>query len=231
MKWKAFYDRYEEMSENTQRKHINALENFGSVDEIIDVVNTMEEAEASLLIRKALASGVLIPPDRVMDLVSLVDEVTMTKAVEAVLDRNISFTPDQIMELDGQASKAALSRAARRSTARFSADDILDLESVIDDDVLRTIDKEQGLHALEEDWPEDEMPDYGEKVYKAPSLIQIYGGFSILRGLFGRFLPGEPQFKIGDHVRVRYRGAEGTIQKGFIWMNKIAKDMSLFERS
>ena len=105
MRWKTFYDRYEEMAENTQRKHINALENFGSLDEIIDVVSTLEETEASLLIRKALGSGVLIPPDRVLDLISLVDEGTMTKAVEAVLDRNISFTPDQIMELDGQASK------------------------------------------------------------------------------------------------------------------------------
>ena len=79
--------------------------------------------------------------------------------------------------------------------------DLLLLRDVIDEDVLERIEDRK--------WPSDEKQSDNRQKNKGTGLPGLAAGIGFV--LNGREHDGSTSFRVGDHVRVKYRGQEGTV--------------------
>lgn len=237
MTWEHLYEHYQNWSDSTLVKRLSMLKDYGATDEVIEVAEaTCDEKAASRLIRNAMNAGVQftiddileldgtvdaetiqfmvshgmerglqLSYDNIFDLDGLVDVNTLNKAVRALLQKGVSLNADQIMDLDGLVDTEVLNEAAKASKAHFTPEEMEDLDGIVDEDILIAIDKRQGTMTF--DYDEDE-----EESQKEDSP----GGLFTAAATFGMFAEtgkksASQRFRVGDHVRVKYRGQEGTI--------------------
>lgn len=179
MKWDYFYEHYADWSESTLANRIYSLENFGSSNELIEVVEeTNDEKVAGRLIRKALAAGMLFTKNQIFDLVDSIDSKTMGLVITKANENGCAFTYEDMIDLDGS----------------------------VDHDVLVEIDRCQGIHAFDDENDPIEIP---ERKWRPGCLFGLFVPFG--RHVTNQREEAAPYFQIGDRVRVKYRGQEGTI--------------------
>lgn len=118
------------------------------------------------------------------------------------------FTPEQIVNLDGLVSQDLLDRVAITAMPDLTEKDLTVLEDVISEDALEKL--EDHL------WP-DKKPDSDGNVPNnnsshAGRKHDLLGTLALAEMLSesSRKKSSVP-FRIGDHVRVKYRGQEGTV--------------------
>lgn len=233
MTWNYFYECQSDWNEDTLIKRISALEDAGTVEEIFDMVSSgwdentndllvrkcislgaeftigdilefdglLSEETLNLMIDNAIEHGSEISASDILEFDGIVDEAEMDKLVGYAIDKKASFTADDIVGLDGSVSCEVLDKAAEESWQNFSEDDLLLLRDVIDEDVLERIEDRK--------WPSDKKQSDNRQKNKGTGLPGLAAGIGFV--LNGREHDGSTSFRVGDHVRVKYRGQEGTV--------------------
>lgn len=204
MTWETFYDKYLEWSDSTVSARLSQISDIQNADaaEILDCCQCIDEPLACRLLRKA------------------------EKA-------QISFTVAQVAELAMFISdEELLNTVAAKASGPCTQNDLEELNNGgIRDDVITDLARRYNLRDPNEDaiWKPgvlqkrlDEMADSAGQL--ADNLIRLNkniekqkrqrkpGLFSFL-GVLGETKNSKSSsgFRIGDHVRVKYRGQEGTV--------------------
>lgn len=190
MTWTEYYDKFYDWSESTQVNKLSSVEALGPADEVAEIL--MEFAFnrgeiANRLARKAVAQKIIFSADNLMDFTGSID-----------------------VELQNQLARLAINT--------LSKEDLEKLDGFLDADILVELYKTKGLpvpEVLMGDIPEDDYQE--EYTGKQPSgffskIAMAFGiGHGISQGIKDATAPKPRKFRVGDHVRVRYRGQEGTI--------------------
>ena len=238
MHWDDFYSRYDGWSQNTIISKIYALKDFGPPEEIIEVADAvLNLAAACRLVRKAVSFGVIFKPDHMLELDGVVDRETITFAIikaqangtifsvqdildldgildseqlSEVLGRSIALglklNAEEILSLDGIVQQYILDAAARDNAGRLSADDLLALEGIVSQNVLLEIDRKNGSYVLADPAASRKVSSPGQK--EPGKLFTAFAAFGMLADGHKK---RKKALRIGDRVRVRYRGQEGVI--------------------
>ena len=250
MKWEHLYEYYVGWSTSTLINRLSTLEDYGAPDEVVEVADAVADIKAaSRLVRKAIDAGVVFRPDAILsldgiidqdtmchavtssighgvvfshkdilELDGLVDEKTLTSAAKSALEHGLSLSASQIVELDGIVDPAVLTLAAKVSGATFSPQELTELDGIVNHDVLLAIDKRQGTMTF----------DYENEPVQASHKEKRSGKLFTAFATIGMLIDGEKKMasrlQVGDRVRVRYRGQEGTIVdiSGNLYMEGIA---------
>lgn len=187
MTWEDFYNRFYGWADSTQASRISQLTSFGSHEQVAEIIlSYFDDKAASRLARKALDAGV-------------------------------RFTPDEIVEMQDSVSRECLNRMVTTALGDFTERQAEDLVLSVDDDIYANLEKrychyddEEGAADGDEegaaDEPEPEDTPRQKKHSKLSGLF-AFAGMASESGSRKKSL----RFRIGDHVRVRWRGQEGTI--------------------
>lgn len=192
MTWDDYYEKFYDWARSTQIKHLSSVDQLGPEDEVAEVL--MEFA----FDRKDIANRV---------------------ARRAIEDK-IQFTAENISDFKLNIDDDLLDQLAIQSADKFSKDDLEDLYCLIGDDALRTIYRGKGLKPFidfedehQNDYDIDEVLERAKRPTGFFSRIAMaFGiGAGIHKGISDVTQSKPRRFQIGDHVRVKYRGQEGTI--------------------
>ena len=190
MTWDKYYDKFYDWAESTQIKKLSSVESLGAADEVAEVMMEFafnHEDIVNRIARKAIEQKLVFSADSLIDLTNTIDP-----------------------ELQAQ--------LAIQSADKFSKEDLESLDGFLDADVLVKLYKLKGLKVLEilcDDEPEEDF--YEEPIEKKPggffsALAMAFGiGHGISQGISDATGGRPRKFRVGDHVRVRYRGQEGTV--------------------
>lgn len=193
MTWDDYYEKFYDWAESTRISKLSSVDALGSAEEVAEVMLEFafnHEDIVNRIARKAIEQKLIFSAENIMDLTNCMDS-----------------------GLQGQ--------MALQSVSAFSEENIQSLEGSLDDDVIVKLYKARGFKIPEvfiDDEPQDDY-DYEEVLERAK---QPTGFFSKVAMAFGigagihqgiKYATGSKfkKFRVGDHVRVRYRGQEGTI--------------------
>ena len=208
--------------------------------DIIALDGTISEPVMELAVRKSLEVGQAYSFAEISQLDGVIDTPLLSKIVQQSLEQGHPFTPQQVIELSGIVEEDVLTQAAENCGGPFSRDQLDQLDGMIDSSVLEKIRLKQGLNNKEDGSEEkieeeesgdsfcsdasDETDRWDEnriKPNRKPARNQqkkrhtgLFTGLAIRAGIHDGVHGGSRrrnQFQIGDHVRVKYRGQEGTV--------------------
>ena len=201
MTWSEYYDNYYDWSESTRIKKLSSIESLGAPDEVTEIMVDFafnHEDVVNRIAKKAIEQKIIFSADNIADLTNIMDENLQIQLV-------------------------------KQSSDHFSSSDLEKLIGLIDDDVVVTLYKSKGYKIPEEysylddcdDFEEDDVTEEPaeDKIVdgKAPgrlfsNLAIAFGvGAGISQGIKDATRRKPKKFRVGDHVRVKYRGQEGTI--------------------
>lgn len=129
--WSRFFESYEGWNPEYARARLKAVENFGSSDEVLEVMEVLYRNDrygASALAVRAMNAGVCFQFDDIYDLVALCNKDTVDRAV--YLLRHI-LTEESLEELYGNVSDDLIIQIARECNLRLPED----LQEESDEDV------------------------------------------------------------------------------------------------
>lgn len=202
MTWEEYYDKFYDWAESTQIKKLSSVEALGPAEEVTEVMVSFafdHEDIVNRIARKAIEQKIVFSGENIADLTNFIDP-----------------------QLQNQLTL--------QSADSFTEEDLNHLLGMVDDDIVASLYKKKGYKIpdeysfiddsddFEEEY-EDSEPDVSEATFaeKQPSgffsrLAMAFGvGHGISQGIKDATAPKPRRFRIGDHVRVRYRGQEGTI--------------------
>ena len=136
-----------------------------------------------------------------------VDEKAASRLAKKALAAGVRFTPAEIVEMDGSVSKDCMNQMVKTALGDFTQEQVEELTYSIDDDLQADLERR---YCHYEDDVYEEEPEQDVRWQKKPG--KLFGLFA-LAGMAAE-TGGQkkaPRFRIGDHVRVRWRGQEGTI--------------------
>lgn len=195
MTWDEYYEKFYDWARSTQIKHLSSIEHLGPEDEVAELL---------------------------MDFAFDHKNIANRLARKAIEDK-VQFTAENIADFKLNIDDDLLDQLAIQSADKFSKDDLEELYCLISDDALRKIYQAKGVKPFFdfEDSAEEQLDDFDmDEVLERAK--QPTGFFSKLAMTFGigagihmginDATQGKPRrFRVGDHVRVRYLGQEGTI--------------------
>lgn len=193
MTWAEYYENFYDWSESTRISRLSSVGILGTAEEVAEVMLEFafnHEDIVNRIARKAIEQKLIFSAENILDLTNCMDS-----------------------GLQGQ--------MALQSVSVFSEEDIQSLEGSLDDDVIVKLYKARGFKAPEvfiDDEPQDDY-DYEEVLERAKQptgffskVAMAFGiGVGIHQGVKDATGIRPKKFRVGDHVRVRYRGQEGTI--------------------
>lgn len=138
------------------------------------------------------------------------DEKAASRLVKKALDYGVKFTVNEIIDLQLYVTKACMNELVKKCSYPFSQEQVEELVFSIDDDLYAALEKKYCNSNLEDtDDYEGLEKDLSQKERK-PS--RFFGALAFAGMLLETSNQEKsPHFRIGDHIRVRYRGQEGTI--------------------
>ena len=77
LNWDEFYDRFYDWSPSTQKKYASCLTNFGSSQEVFEIILEYAFSDkhfASRFARKACDAGVGFQPDEILEFIGTLDQ-------------------------------------------------------------------------------------------------------------------------------------------------------------
>lgn len=191
MTWEEYYDKFYDWSENTQVNKLSSVESLGSADEVAEVMMELafhHEDAVNRIARKAIEQKIIFSAQNISDLTLSMDS-----------------------GLQGQ--------MALQSASAFSEKDIQNLEGSLDDEIIIKLYKAKGLRVPDvfiDDESQEVIDDVLERG-KQPTgffskMAMAFGiGTGIHQGIKEASNERERKFRVGDHVRVKYRRQEGTV--------------------
>ena len=195
MTWEEYYENFYDWARSTQIKHLSSVEHLGSEDEVAEVL--MEFA----FDRKDIAN----------------------RLARRAIEEKIRFSAENIMDFKLSIDDNLLNQLAIQSAEMFSVDDLEDLQLIIDDESLAKVYQSKGLKKTDDF---DDMETENASFYNQAEVLErakqptgffskvamAFGvGHGIQQGIDVAVNKENGKFRVGDHVRVKYRGQEGTI--------------------
>lgn len=202
MEWAEYYEKFYDWAESTQIKKLSLVEALGPGDEVAEVMMSFafdHDDIVNRIARKAIEQKIVFSGENIADFTNFIDS-----------------------QLQNQLTL--------QSADSFNEEDLNHLLGIVDDDIVASLYKKKGYKIPDEysfiddsdDFDEeydDSEPDVTEDSFevKQPSgffskLAMAFGvGHGISQGIKDATAPKPRKFRVGDHVRVRYRGQEGTI--------------------
>lgn len=171
----------EQVAEKLVRKAISMGMTF-TPDDIYELNGMISENLGKEILERYMATRKPISISEIQNLDALVPQESIDLTVLYDMQIGLRFTPKQIIELDGYVSEAVLTEALRRSNAKVSRDELEELDGIVDEKLLRKIDKKQKTHVFdeEEDWDEyDDSYDYADTSGKKPGLLSQLGALYV----------------------------------------------------
>jgi len=171
----------EQVAEKLVRKAISMGMTF-TPDDIYELNGMISESLGKEILERYMATRNPISISEIQNLDALVPQESIDLTVLYDMQLGLRFTPKQIIELDGYVSEAVLTEALRRSNTKVSRDELEDLDGIVDEKLLRKIDKKQKTYVFdeEEDWDEyDDSYDYADTSGKKPGLLSQLGALYV----------------------------------------------------
>lgn len=193
-----------------------------SAKDILALDGVLDDSDMESVIRNSLKAGVSFSFEEIEGLCGVVDDSLFSEIVDEAIRQGIVFTPDQVDWMIGNVDEAVLAKAVKSCKEPFSRDQLENIDGEIDDDLLQDICKKQGIDLYEDDAEEDGEVETDDndgtgrfQPVRTGKPKKRHGGLLTflvaMSGLSGSKVKTGQRFHIGDHVRVRYRGQEGTI--------------------
>ena len=195
MTWEDYYDKFYDWAESTQIKKLSSVEQYGSAEEVTEIMMEFAFDHEDIVNRMA------------------------RKAIE----QHIVFSAENIRDLTNFMDPSLQEQLALQSASSFSKVDVELLDGFLDDDVLIKLYRLKGLKVPEilddTDYDNAADTDMDEVLERAKQptgffcrLAMAFGiGHGIHQGINDATRKPVRRFRVGDHVRVRYRGQEGTV--------------------
>ena len=221
------------ISANVAEKLVRKALSMGTVftpNDIYEMNGQISEKLGKEVLERYMMTGKPISVTEILNLEGLVPDECNDQIVLYDMKLGYRFTPKQIIELEGYASEKVLTEALKKSNTKVSKNELENLEGVVDDTVLRNIDRKQGTHVFDEEdeWDEeDDSYDYADTSGKKPGLLGYLGAFFAASEIDHRMRKRREssrddypswgsrrrKYNIGDRVNVRRYGSHesGTI--------------------
>ncbi len=192
MTWEEYYDKFYDWAESTQIKKLSSVDALSHADEVAEVM---------------------------MELAFNHEDI-VNRIARRAIDQNLIFSANNLMDISINIEPELFKKLALQSVSAFSKDDLVMLERCLDDDVLVQLYRNKGLKVPDvfvDDEPSANPMNQDEYGGKQPSglfskLAMAFGiGSDIHQGINDAVGRPDCKFRVGDHVRVRYRGQEGTV--------------------
>ena len=196
MTWEEYYDKYYDWADSTKIKKLSSVEKLGPADELTDVM---------------------------MDLTFEHEEISNRIARKAIA-QNIVFSADNIETLNCAIDSDLLDKLFMQSASEYSQKDLELLEGLIDDELLAAGYKKKGyrlpetlsyLEEIDDADPDDEFVKELDSNRPGGIFKKLFMAFAIGSGVSQGINDAVRQkvhrYRIGDRVRVKYRGQEGTV--------------------
>ena len=149
LSWSEYYDKFFDWSFNTQKNYSYRLADYGSADEVFEV---LEEFAGN-------------------------DEGFASRFAERVLDAGVQFTPDQVIDMILCINQSTLGRMAENASVKFNREQLEELEWSIDDQIFENVVRKSGIDYFEEEVEEEDcFDDWVDNVQgrKEISLMDAY---------------------------------------------------------
>lgn len=120
--WNRFYDAFYDWKPEYAKARLQAVTDFGSDDEVLEVVQELfwnDEYEASRFITRALDAGVRFRDENLVELAGLCDEDTVR---QAVLLSKLLLTEESLEELYGNVSDDIIIQVAKEQNLKLPED-------------------------------------------------------------------------------------------------------------
>ena len=120
--WSRFYDAFNDWKPEYAKARLQAVTDFGSDDEVLEVVQELfwnDEYEASRFITRALDVGVRFRDENLVELAGLCDEDTVR---QAVLLSKLLLTEESLEELYGNVSDDIIIQVAKEQNLKLPED-------------------------------------------------------------------------------------------------------------
>ena len=138
------------------------------------------------------------------------DKNAASRLVLKALSSGVVFTVDEIVDLQIAVTKKCMNEMVRSCPYPFSQEQVEELVFSIDDDLYKDLERKYCDYDSADSSEVDESRDNELQGDRKPSkLFERIAFLGMLSETSNK--PIAPRFKIGDHVRVRYRGQEGTV--------------------
>lgn len=124
--WAEYYDKFYEWSFSTQKSYSFRLTDYGSADEVFEVLEEFvfhDEAFASRFADKALNAGVRFSPEQIVEMILYMDEATLSRMAE---NTSRNFNREQLEELQLSVDDEVFARLTEKSGVDFFEEDYID---------------------------------------------------------------------------------------------------------
>jgi len=202
MTWEEYYENYYDWAESTAIKKLSSVDVLGNADEVTEIICDLFPSHKDIcnrIARKAIC-------------------------------QKLVFTWDNLQDIDGCIDSDLQIQLLTQSYSSFSKEDLEDMEGLYDEEVINKIYQLKGM-ALPEREPGlaegiTNFVNYvNDLTFEEPEPVpekKPGGFFSRMAMAFGigegirqgiNDAAGNPvrKFSVGDRVRVKYRGQEGTV--------------------
>lgn len=202
MTWEEFYDNYYDWAESTAIKKLSSVDKLGNSDEVAEIISDLFFNHKDVCNRIA------------------------RKAIE----QKVVFTWYNLQDTEGCIDDDLQKQLLMQSYSAFSKEDLEDMEGLYDEEVIDKLYRLKGLPSSEREpglaegitnfvnYVNDLTIEEPEPVQeKKPggffsAIAMAFGiGHGISQGISDATGARPRKFRVGDHVRVRYRGQEGTV--------------------
>lgn len=135
------------------------------------------------------------------------DEKAASRLAKKAMAAGVRFTPAEIVEMQGSVNKECMNQLVTTALGDFTQEQVEELVFSMDDDIYADLEKRY-CHYGDDEFIDE--PIEAEPRQKKPG--KLFGLFA-LAGMVSELGSQKktPRFRVGEHVRVRWRGQEGTI--------------------
>ena len=202
MTWEEYYDNYYGWAESTAIKKLSSVDMLGNADEVAEIISDMSFHHKDICNRIA----------------------------RKAIGQKLVFSWENLQDIDGCVDNELQIQLLLQSYSSFSKEDLEDMVGLYDDEVIDKLYKLKGLPIPEREpglaesinnfvnYVNDLTFEEPEPVpEKKPGgffsrMAMAFGiGHGIHQGISDATRSPVRKFRVGDHVRVRYRGQEGTV--------------------
>lgn len=149
--------------------------------------------------------------DEVAEIVQMYyDEKAASRLAKKAMDAGVRFTPAEIVEMQGSVNKECMNQMVTTALGDFTQEQVEELVYSMDDDIYAKLEKRY-CHYDEND-NDVAAVESSEETSKQKKPGKLFGFLAFASmGAGADSQKKVPKFRVGDHVRVRYRGQEGTV--------------------
>ena len=191
---------------------VNEHNDYTGTD-IIEFYDYISEEQVYRLLELALIRGLAVSSGDILESADYMSEEDFARVVRLALDCHIRFSALELEDLSAFLDEKTLTYVVKleyQEGLRFPEGVLEELACTADEKLIHAIDKKQGTHVFDDDdefdFDEESKPDKKHTLAGIGALFELN---SIRKKLSKK--DTSPRFRIGDHVRVKYSGLEGSI--------------------